>query len=149
MTDIRARANTLLQALCEYRGVETVTLADEVKVDMDIDGRLFVFAYSEETEELLSLAYIAPLPQNARKGELLRELLRGSYAWAGTDGGILGLDQENGWVCLSRRYRPERLEPGEFLAKTANQAGLVDYWRKALDVVPPESEPVPDHAVRV
>jgi hypothetical protein len=147
--DIRAHANTLLAALCEYRGAEAIALDKEDKAGLDMDGRLFVFAYSEELEELLSLAYIAPLPDNAQRGELLRELLRGNYAWAGTDGGILGLDESSGWICLSKRYRPEQLEPGEFLAKIAVQAGLVDHWRKTLTAVPPEVGNLTAHAIRI
>lgn len=149
--DIRTQANILLQALCEYRGVEQIALDNEDRAELDIDDRLFVFAYSEEVEELLSLAYIAPLPKDERRGELLRELLRGSYAWAGTGGGILGLDAESGWVCLSKRYQPQWEEPVAFLAKIATQAGLVDHWREVLSTstTPAEFERIPANAIRI
>jgi hypothetical protein len=148
--DIRAHTNTLLQALCEYRGVRTVTLDAEDRAELDIGGRLFVFAYIDEMEELLSLAYIAPLPQDARRGELVSELLRGCYAWAGTGGGALGLDEESDWVCLSKRYHPEQEEPNTFLDKVAIQAGLVDHWQKTLSASPVKagSGLLPEHIIR-
>ncbi|GHV55281.1 hypothetical protein FACS1894206_09510 [Deltaproteobacteria bacterium] len=145
--NIRTQANELLQALCAHMEVENISLDAEDRAELDIGGRFFVFAYSEELEELLSLADIAPLPQTSRRKELLRELLRGTYAWAGTDGGILGLDEDR--VCLSKRYRPEQEEAGAFIEKIAAQAGLVDHWRKLLTAVPHEAADLPAQAVRI
>jgi hypothetical protein len=133
------QASNLLRALAEYTGEQNLELREDEPLTLTLGGRFFTFVYDGETEELLSMAYVAPLPPlsaGQRREETLRDLLRGNYAWAGTDGGVLGLDKDSDWICLSRRCLPEQESPASFRAKVAHQAGLTDYWRHMLTADP-------------
>jgi hypothetical protein len=107
-------------------------LGMEGAVSAEILGSLFTFNFSEETEELVSCACIGALPADAKREEILCDFMQGNYAWAGTGGGILGLDAESGLLCLSRRFSPDREVAQGFIEKIAQQAGLAQYWQSRL-----------------
>lgn len=141
----RERADGLLRALSEYLAADGLTLDENDAALLSLDTFLFAFVYSAENEELASCAYIAPLPEDGRKADAIREIMEGNYAWAGTGGGILGLDTESGHLCLSRRYEPGGLSPTQFIREVARQLTLCRYWRGRLA---PEETVSPD-AVRI
>lgn len=141
----REQANALLRALAEHLDADTLELDETDAVRLSLGGFLFVLAYNRECEELISCAYIAPLPRDARRPALIREIMEGSYAWAGTAGGILGLDEESGYLCLSRRHVPGGVNAADFIRALAGQYALCRYWRGRLE---PEQS-VPADAMRI
>ena len=138
----RELSNKLLRSLVEYQGVNPVELSAGDLALLPLGGHDFIFVYSEESEELLSLTRIAQLPEEGdRREEALRSLMAGNEAWAGTGGGYVGRD-EGGWVCLSRVYRPDQEKQGDFLEKVARQVGLADYWLNVLTAEAPAAAPL-------
>lgn len=128
----RDHTDALLAALFEYMAADPPRLDENDAAFVEILDFVFAFAFSEETGELASCAYIG-MPVEDRREEALRELMQGNYAWSGTGGGILGLDADSGLVCLSQRFFPGRETPASFIEKIARQAGLARYWRKRLE----------------
>lgn len=105
----------------------------EEGITLLLEGVPFDLLLSEESAELLSIARIAPLPdEDAQRREALDELMRGNYAWGGTGGGVLGLDDESGLVCLCGRFFLPTGTPLEFRETLARQAALAAYWKKRL-----------------
>lgn len=141
----REHANALLKALSDFTGMEPLALDENDAALADINGVLFVFAYSDEAEELASCVYVGRPPAGNKRAEVLREVMEGNYAWAGTDGGILGLDPDTGMICLCRRYAPDNANPQDFIEKVARQTALAEYWKKRL--APEQS--LPADAARV
>lgn len=140
----REHANAQLKALSDFAGLAPLALDENDAALADIHGLLFAFAYSDEAEELASCVYIGPPPVGDKREDFLREVMEGNYAWAGTDGGILGLDPDTGMICLSRRYSPDNASDQDFIEKIARQASLAEYWKKRL--VP--EQPLPADATR-
>jgi hypothetical protein len=129
--DAHAVYRNLLEALADRLGMDTPLPGAEGRVALRLGSHETRLAFSAELEELFSLFRIAPLPANNRC-EAIRSLSGGNYAWSGTGGGILSLDEED-WVCLSRRYPLDRAEPGNFLETLAGQLALADFWLDALE----------------
>ena len=129
----RDQADKLLTALSGYMEAAPLRLDERDAAFLEILDAVFAFAFSEESEELAACAYIGILPAGGRREEALRALMEGNYAWAGTGGGILGLEADSGLVCLSQRFRPDRESAPGFIEKIARQAGLAQYWRKRLE----------------
>lgn len=142
----REQANSLLRALAEHLGgADALELDETDAVRLSLGGFLFVLAYSRECEELISVAYIAPLPRDERRPALIRQIMEGNYAWAGTGGGILGLDEDSGYLCLSRRHVPGSGNASDFIRAVAGQYTLCGYWRGRLE---PEQN-VPAGSMRI
>jgi hypothetical protein len=131
--DARADVEKLLQALAGQLGLSRLELDDDDALNLRLSGQTLRLAYSEELEELVSLIYLTPaLPEAAaERRELLADLMRGNYAWAGTDGGVLGLEGDQ--VCLARRYGLWRESGPSFLEKLARQVGLAVFWTDVLE----------------
>lgn len=129
----RDHANALLEELCGRLALTPQELhPEEDMLALTVDGFMLLFAYAEETEELFSSAYIAETPKGPQKEALLRELLRGNYAWRGTDGGVLGLDGSIDYVTLSNAFYLPLTTAETFLESTARQIALAGEWRSVL-----------------
>jgi hypothetical protein len=132
--DSRAKANALLAVLAGRLSAGSLildTLTDDAV--LEIGPVPIHFALSEDTGELVSVARIAPLPEGRKaRSEALAALMEGNYAWEGTGGGILGLEEENGFICLSRRYDLSALTPGDFTEQTQRQRSLAGFWLEKL-----------------
>ena len=137
---MRETANRLLSALSGYAGCPDFELDDLDTGGMVIQGIPFTFFYSDESEELFSCASIGEPPKGLERTQCLRELLRGNFSWAGTGGGILGIDKIDGQVCLSRRYSLESETEPSFLENVAIQVGLAKHWQGVI--APKSSIPV-------
>jgi hypothetical protein len=129
--DAQTACCNLLEALAGRLGMDTLTPDAEGRISLRLGSHATRLAFSAELEELFSLIRIAPLPAKKRS-EAIKSLSCGNYAWSGTGGGILSLD-EGGWVCLARRYPLDRAEPGNFLEELAGQLALADFWLDALE----------------
>lgn len=132
--DARGRCESFLAALALRLGLQKLPISEEGGLALRLGRHLAELSFSEEMEELASLIRIAPLPGEAGSAERqsgLSSLLRGAYAGTGAGGGILSLDEE-GWVCLARRYSLT-VDEGAFLEQFAGQVGLADFWLDALE----------------
>ena len=129
--DAHATCHHWLDALTKRLGMEALAPDAEGRVALRLGRHETRLVCSAELEELFSLIRIAPLPSRDRD-ETIKSLSCGNYAWSGTGGGILSLDEE-GWVCLTRRYPLESAEPGNFLEELAGQLVLADFWLDALE----------------
>jgi hypothetical protein len=106
---------------------------DRAYLTLNLDPVQLIFALSEETEELLAVARLSPLPTDgAPRENLARELMQGNFSWGGTAGGILGLEEESGCVCLSCRYALDRETGVSFVEKMKRQYVLAEYWNSRL-----------------
>lgn len=129
MTNARGYCEQLLAALAARLGLGKLTLDENDVILLRLGRHTAALAYSEELEEIFSQIRVALLP-GERRGECLRGLMRGNYAWAGAGGGALGLADD--WLYLSRRYALFQENEGSFMEKLAVQVGLADFW---LDVM--------------
>lgn len=132
------RTQALLQTLSEQTGGKGVVYNDGNVAHIWLSGMLFVFvagdADEEGREDLMCIVYIAALPDHNDETlhMLLLRLLQSNHAWNNTGGGILGLDAETGFVCLSLLLDPQT-ETGEgFLAKIACIYQISLEWRSQL-----------------
>ena len=133
--DARARCELFLDALALRLGLPALSLNEEDGLALRLGRHLAELVYSEEMEELASLIRLAPLPGEAggkERLEALSSLLHGAYAGVGAGGGVLSLDEE-GRVCLARRYALADDAEGTFLEQFAEQISLADFWLDALE----------------
>jgi hypothetical protein len=127
------QANALLTALAGELNSETLELDPEYLMrDVTIGDDMLLFSFDDDTDELFSSVYIAPVPEGPGKEEQLLQLMRANYAWNGTDGGILGLDGDIGFVTHSLVFYVPMTEPEAFLTAISRQLQLTDHWRGAL-----------------
>jgi hypothetical protein len=139
--DLRTKANELLAVLAKQFGVSSLSL-DQLTDDalLEIGPVPIHFALSQDTAEIVSTAHIAPLPDGRRaRSEALVAIMEGNYAWGGTGGGVLGLEEESGFICLSRRYELCVLTPGDFTEQTQRQRRLAGFWLEKLTLNEPQA----------
>jgi hypothetical protein len=138
------QANLLLGKLGKELAIAELALDEEhMGQTLAINDFMLYFALSEDTEELLSSIYIAEAPEGPHKEELLLELMRANYAWRGTDGGILGLDEDLEFVTHSQLFYLPLTSEDAFLTVISRQVQLAEYWREVLaPAVGPQTAPV-------
>jgi hypothetical protein len=127
------QANALLAELAKELNSETQELDPEYLMgNVTIGDTMLIFTFDDDTDELFSSAYIVPTPEGPDKEEKLLELMRANYAWNGTDGGILGLDGDIGFVTHSLVFYMPMTKAEDFLTAISRQLQLADHWRGAL-----------------
>jgi hypothetical protein len=134
MMDLRAKANELLAALAERLDAGSLSLDGQADAAvLDVGPVPILFALSDDTDELVSVARIAPLPEQGKaRSEALKALMEGNYAWGGTGGGILGQEEESGFICLSRRHDLTTAMPSDFTEEMQRQRSLACFWLEKL-----------------
>lgn len=129
---IREHANTLLALLGEKLQGE-IPLLDEMGACVFlVDGVIVHVALAEELEYMVFSALVGRLPDGETREEAMRQLARGNFHWGGTDGGVLGFEEETDLVFLHRKHFLPFEKTGDFIAAFARQIGLAKYWGKAL-----------------
>jgi hypothetical protein len=132
--DLRTKANELLAVLAKNVGLGFLSLnkiTDEAV--LEIGPVPIHFVLSEETGELVSIARITSLPEERRaRSEALVSLMEANYAWSGTGGGILGLEEESGFICLSQRYNLSAMRPTVFEEQIERQRSLAAFFLEKL-----------------
>jgi uncharacterized protein (DUF934 family) len=137
---MRKQANALLKALSDRTGMEEeLRLGGEDTALCALGGVLTTFVYADELEEMIVNAILFPLPADAGRGETVAALMRGNYSWGGTDGGVIGVDDDTGQVVLSRRFQMENETAESFVEKIERMCGLALYWRG--NALPREAAP--------
>ncbi|WP_334645526.1 type III secretion system chaperone [Escherichia marmotae] len=144
----RERANLLLSELSQYLDDEHPVLDESNYAFTWLSDMLFSFTLveedEEETREILCVVHICPFPycDDGMAYDLLLQLLHDNYAWSNTGGGVLGIDEQTGFVCLCLQVDMFSLEQNEFAGRIACIYRIVQAWRARLMNVQPGGEDV-------
>ncbi len=127
------KADNLLVGLSRHIGLKEPQHLDKYgETWLVSEGKKFLFRLNEIQRELTVSAYIAPLSGENTKKLVLRELLSSNFFWANTGGGVLGLDNTSGWICLSNTYKLDSTAENAFNSSFLRILGLVKYWRNLM-----------------
>ncbi|KAA1279962.1 MULTISPECIES: CesT family type III secretion system chaperone [Citrobacter] len=132
--------NMLLSDLGKYIDCKDLTLNNNGSTFVFLSDMLFSFILSDEDEnyqrELICIIHIAPLPKRNDEisRNLLIQLLQGNHAWSNTGGGILGFDDQTGFICLSLRLNPLQQTTEIFSAKIARLYQIASEYKSRLAV---------------
>ncbi len=132
----KEQAKKLFQALSDHMQLASTDLPamdfdSEEPFSFSANGVSSFLTYNDEFEEFFVLSYVAPLPAENR-ASYVRELLEGCYLWAGTAGGILGLDDESSYVSLSLRIPVEKTDSLGFIDRLMKHYDMAKYWQERL-----------------
>lgn len=129
---LRKHAEELLHALATNFGLGTLALNAHDSVFLSCGEMSSLLAFSEEGEGLLLVSYLGGLPTGENREKASRMLLEGTFNWGGTGGGTLGLDDDTGMLCLSRRFMLPETSARVFIDSVLEHIGLAEYWKKQL-----------------
>lgn len=130
--------NQLLESLSQKTGGDKLILNEKNAAFTWLSGMLFSFILSEEDEdtprELFCIVHISPFPDSTNETlhPLLLQLLQDNNAWSNTGGGILGVDDDTGFLCLSLRLDPLQETPEMFIEKIACIYQISLQWQTRL-----------------
>lgn len=134
-----AEADRLLAGLGETLG-ETLSFA-QGRCDLRLEGRDISLFYSEEHSALFLQICLGPLEKVPDPEDGLAWLLRACHVWAGTAGGIFGLNPDDGGLYYNYRLDfplSEEPVPDEFLVDLLpHMLGAIEAAEDALGISTP------------
>ncbi|EEA7255027.1 type III secretion system chaperone [Salmonella enterica subsp. enterica] len=149
------RANLLLSELSQYLDGEHPALDESNYALTWLSDMLFSFSLAgedeEEKREILCVVHICPFPycDDGTAYDLLLRLLHDNYAWSNTGGGVLGIDEQTGFVCLCLQVDMFSLEQNEFAGRIACIYRIAQAWKARLMNVQSGGEDVCPEAGRM
>ncbi|EIC3513040.1 type III secretion system chaperone [Salmonella enterica] len=145
------RANLLLSELSQYLDGEYPVLDESNYAFIWLSDMLFSFTLAGEDEgekrDILCVAHICPFPycDDGTAYDLLLRLLHDNHAWSNTGGGVLGIDEQTGFVCLCLQVDMFSLEQNEFAGRIACIYRIAQAWKaRLMDVQAGEEDACPE-----
>ena len=130
--NIRKHADSLFTLLSSKLGEGSLDLDEQGNALFSLGEILFSAVLAEEAETLVLSALIGSLPTGPRRGEALRKLAQANFNWGGTDGGVIGLEEETDLIFLHRRFLLPLKRPTDFPGQVARQLTLARHWTGQL-----------------
>lgn len=106
---------------------------------IDLDERQYKISLSQDEHDLLVHAPIAPLPEGEARLNIMRELLASNYSWGVTSGGVLGINSDEGWVFMVRRFALGNMDENAFVNKFGLLRCQIKYWNNLISHLQNES----------
>ncbi|EHE9227768.1 type III secretion system chaperone [Salmonella enterica] len=139
------RANLLLSEIGRYLDDGNLVLDENNCAFVWLSNMLFSFTLAEDDEEekqeIICVVHICPFPCSDDKitYDFLLQLLCDNHAWKNTGGGMFGIDEQTGFVCLCLQVDIFSLEVNEFPERIACLYLIALEWRERLiNVLLPE-----------
>ena len=135
--DIREQANQLLALATAPLKLERLELDERDECIVTFDGRI-VTVFTLDSHDLNGLVInlvLGALPPGEVQGEVMRELLTGNYCWGRTEGGVIGIEDATGLICLTYLVELPMAHPEQFPDVCAKLLNVADYWQRRLEAI--------------
>jgi hypothetical protein len=119
---------SLIEALSLKLDME-IALADELRAEVDFDGFALLIESRPEAEQILLAASIAAIPEDEdARLRLYRDLLKGQFLFAETQGATLAIDENEGFVSLQIAPHAAALTRENFPVLVEGFVDMAETW---------------------
>jgi hypothetical protein len=120
-----------------------ITLADEQRAEVDFDGFALLIESLPDAGQILLAASIAAVPEGEdERLRLYRELLKGQFLFAGTQGATLAIDENETFVSLQIAPYTAALTRENFPVLVESFVDMAETWYGRCTAAGATEEPV-------